>query len=353
MVIQSVLHNKDLVSTQEHHPAAVYKGNNSFVKTYARDHAMSYIHLMTYDHDARCYVFDGLHGAINSIDICVQIVKQIDMNNEVNTPLVDIMSDILPSLYVPGKEEHEFSVTRLNGNDSMMFLNNFDVIAMQLLGVHTSEVEDSDDQRVEEHACIDVLWIALTELRQEDPKVDRCLRTAEQHMKNCKATDGWAEVGQEEEEDEDDDEDADEDEDLDPMFGLTGMDQSDDDDDDDVPLTQLRSASEQAHIARRGALRLLLRMQRTLSDALACMMCVNVDKSPECVSPGGGDAHDALIDAFDTNIHLFGKVRACQCACVRSVCAICVCVREREREKGGGRDLTFAWRCAGAARVEA
>ena len=104
-----------------------------------------------------------------------------------------------------------------------------------------------------------------------------------------------------------------------------GSDDDDDDDDDDVVLLSLEA---QRRIARRGTMRMLVDMQQSLGDALACMMTVHVDKAPECVGRarrgrgrgrGRGapepDSHDAIIDCYDTSIHAFVQVPLSSCAC--------------------------------------
>jgi hypothetical protein len=55
----------------QHHPAAVKGGNDSFIKTYSRTKGFSYVSLMTYDHDERCYIFDALHGAPACLPTCL------------------------------------------------------------------------------------------------------------------------------------------------------------------------------------------------------------------------------------------------------------------------------------------
>jgi signal recognition particle GTPase len=84
---------------------------------------------------------------INVVKILVHIVRDIAKNNKdtLAEQLVDIMKDILPQLSVPGKEEAEFSVDALNGNDSIIFLNRFDEIVGRMLGVCATKVLDDDD----------------------------------------------------------------------------------------------------------------------------------------------------------------------------------------------------------------
>ena len=138
----------------------------------------------------------GLHGLINTVNILVTMLKDIQLHNGctctaehlsangacqccplVACPLLDIMSIVLPSLRVPGKADSEYSIATLNGNQSVTFLNRFPSIVCMLFGVELAEVE----ARAEEDAVlVGVMYDAMQEMRASDPALDTILRHSEE-----------------------------------------------------------------------------------------------------------------------------------------------------------------------------
>jgi hypothetical protein len=280
--------------------------------------------ILPYVEHHRCYIFDALHGVINVVKILVSIVKDIQQQNsdKVGEQLVTIMKDILPQLSVPGKDEAEFSVDALNGDDSVIFLNRFDEIATRLLGVTEEELRDDEEQREEEARCVELLWGALTKLRATDLEVDKALTVYEKRGTSddadeadagepAVAVETDAEILAREQGVESEGPDA-----MAAAMAAAGgllMTEAGEVHEDEV----LQPSTVQRRIARRAALRMLLEMQATLGDALACMMCRNVDKAPKCVRGrrrGNKDSHDDLIDCYDDSIHAFVQVTLSSCA---------------------------------------
>jgi hypothetical protein len=166
---------KGLIHVQ-HHPA------HDWIVKWSREHGHSYRSKFLLPLDEKCYIFDGLHGTINVINIMNKILKDIQTNNgctckegtktadgscccdrvPVQRPLVDIMSVILPQLSVPGKHEDEYSVDSLNGNDSITLLNSFPGIVCQLLaGLAKTRASPYENRRFICFVCFELLCHAM------------------------------------------------------------------------------------------------------------------------------------------------------------------------------------------------
>ena len=300
----------------------------------------------------RC--FSALHGVINVVNILNVLIQDIEMHNACTCadraatctcggltvrPLVDIMSVVLPSLDVPGKPATEYSVKALNGNDSIKFLNHFPGIVCQLLGISHKEAlaEATEQESTEQTTALDTLWQAITTERSTDEararacvcvclfflSCDLCDLCDAQAMNKvlcaAEATDRamrakHCDVFQP---------------DSDPITNETVAEsvarecRKDTGEDDVVggpgcprqarhmaaakPAAMAEAAKPAAHhrrAARRAAARLLLRVHRHLSNAIACMLATSVGECTE-KCPAGKDPADHLIDVYEREVRLF------------------------------------------------
>ena len=104
-------------------PGQIHRADHpalTWIVKWARENGHSYRSVQLYDLDERCFIFDGLHGTINVINILNKILQEIQTYNgctcsatrckddgsccspPVAWPLVEIMAMVLPQLAVPG-----------------------------------------------------------------------------------------------------------------------------------------------------------------------------------------------------------------------------------------------------------